>query len=192
MLKRTVKQQLQSTVQELKQELISESERFLAHKFREKHQYEVLKNKRENLKEGDVYIWQDFSENYTLKYGREVQSACYGASHQQVTLHTGVVYLEDQKQSFCTAAKSMRKDPAASMAHITPVLKKFLKPGSTTVHFQSDSPTTQYRSKTMFYFIVNYLPLVFPQITNLLQLHRSRTRERCPGWGGSCRQISCG
>ena len=35
----------------------------------------------------------DFSDNYVTKYANAVQSQHFGASQNQVTLHTGVLYL---------------------------------------------------------------------------------------------------
>lgn len=79
----------------------------------------------------------DFSENYGCKYSEEVQSAHFGASKGQVTLHTGVLYLNGlntvecqqgygkQKQkciSFCSMSDSLRHDAAAVRAHLLPLL----------------------------------------------------------------------
>ncbi|KAI0224425.1 hypothetical protein LSAT2_024589, partial [Lamellibrachia satsuma] len=89
----------------------------------------------------------DFSENYTCGYSREIQSIIFGASHQQATLHTGVLYLKGKTTSFCTISNSLRHDPVAIWAHLEPMFEhaKGTQPQLDTVHFVSDGPATQYR-----------------------------------------------
>ena len=65
---------------------------FLSHMFRNWHQVATLKTARSNLKEGEIYIVMDFSQDYTCKFGRKIQSLFYGALKSTLGLHTGVVY----------------------------------------------------------------------------------------------------
>ena len=97
----------------------------------------------------------DFSENYLCGYASEIQSVHFGASHQQATLHTGMLYVKDHKVPFCTISPSRRHDPPAIWAHMEPVfsLLKELDPYVSQLHFFSDGPTTQYRQKANFYFL---------------------------------------
>jgi len=125
------------------------------------------------LAANEIMILVDFSENYGCKYSEEVQSAHFGASKGQVTLHTGVLYLNGlntvecqqgygkQKQkciSFCSMSDSLRHDAAAVWAHLLPLLhlvkKQYVQVD--TVHFQSDGPTTQYRNKNNFYLFTHF------------------------------------
>ena len=103
----------------------------------------------------------DFSENYTCKFSSETQSVHFGASRQQASMHTGVIYTnhtdENGKQqvtSFCSISDDTRHGPSAIWAHITPVLKfvteKF--PEIVRIHFLSDGLTTQYRNRWNLYF----------------------------------------
>lgn len=150
---------------DLKTELTENQFSFMEHYFRQSHQFSTLKLVRSNLKEGDIFILQDFSQNYTCKYAREVQSHFYCASKQEVVLHTGVVYLpKGDMQSLCTVSKSLRHDPPAIMTHLIPVLDLVLTEGITRIHFQSDSPVTQYRNKAMFFLVCDFLPKLYPQI----------------------------
>lgn len=66
----------------------------------------------------------DFSENYLLLKLIIIQSVHFGGSHQQATLHTGVLYTaEDQSPlAFCSISPSRRHDPTAIWAHLDPVL----------------------------------------------------------------------
>lgn len=90
----------------------------------------------------------------------------FGGSRQQVTLHTGVMYYKDdydddegeiKHRSFCS--ENLRHDSSAIVAHLNCILNhaKSLKGNLKSIHFLSDSPTTQYRNKSMFYLILKQL-----------------------------------
>lgn len=168
-VKRTVKQDRSEPVMTLIQEIKESLPKFLSHTFRFSHQHEVLKEVKANLGPGDILIIMDFSENWKCKWADEVQSNYYGASKDSVTIHQGVVYYQDKVRSFCTLSLSPRKDAAGIGAHILPILQLHLQenPGVTSVHFCSDSPTTQYRNKETFYLFVRIIPAIFPQITSV-------------------------
>ncbi|CAD6222118.1 GSCOCG00011732001-RA-CDS, partial [Cotesia congregata] len=106
------------------------------------------------------------SENYSCKYGTEVQSVHFGASRTQCTLHTGMIYSQNFSQGFATLSQSLRHDPAAITAHLKQILNYYLLqlPNIKKIHFMSDGPTTQYRNRKMFYIITQYFPLCYPQI----------------------------
>ncbi|KAG8311696.1 hypothetical protein J6590_037306 [Homalodisca vitripennis] len=61
----------------------------MKHKFRVNNQSKFLKYVRTNLNDDEVFIVVDFSENYQLKYSSEIQSRHFGASNEQLALHTG-------------------------------------------------------------------------------------------------------
>ena len=52
------------------------------------------------IKEADACnMIVDFSENYKCGHTMAIQSSHFGASNQQLTLHTGVAYLKDKTHS---------------------------------------------------------------------------------------------
>lgn len=75
-----------------------------------------------------------------------------------------------EKQAFCTISDCNKHSPPNIMAHLIPVIRHFMetKPGITKLYLQSDSPTTQYRGKEMFYLTTQYLPTVFPALTSIV------------------------
>lgn len=78
----------------------------------------------QRVKEDEIIIIRDFSENYTCKMSEEIQSAHFGASKNQFTLHTGVIYLEEHDStSFCTLSPSISHDPGAIWAHLSPIIE---------------------------------------------------------------------
>ncbi|KAG6461401.1 hypothetical protein O3G_MSEX012609 [Manduca sexta] len=134
-------------------------------------QYNTIKMLKSTLSLAEAVIHVDFSENYSLKYNEEIQSVHFGGSCSQITLHTSVIYLLDPElgthktQSYCTLSECNRHDAAAIWAHLIPLIEYILdiSPMLDGLHFISDSPSSQYRNKHMFYAI-SQLYRDFPQI----------------------------
>jgi hypothetical protein len=148
-----VKSRISEAVKTLKERLCCELMQYSIHTYNIGHQYKELKNLRDHLKSNECVVLVDFSENYAAKYATEIQAVHFGASRSQVTLHTGVYYTAGLKTSFCTVSEINRHDPSAIWAHLKPILTDIQKKhiGIDTIHFISDSPSTQYRSvKNLF------------------------------------------
>ena len=64
------------------------------------------------------------------------------------------------RDRFCTVSENLRHNPSAICVHLDPIMAivKEKVPSFKTIHFLSDRPTTQYRSKKMFIFMATYLP----------------------------------
>lgn len=162
-----------STPQDALNEFESSIETFLKHEGRKFHQYSEIGTMKKNLKENEAAIHMDFSENYSLKYAEEIQAFHFGGSRKQISLHTVVVYVKKQncKQTssicFCSISESLNHEVAGIWAHLKPVLQ-FLKDNFKIdiLHFISDSPSGQYRNKTMFYFLACQLPKMYPTLTS--------------------------
>ncbi|XP_035269106.1 uncharacterized protein LOC118225154 [Anguilla anguilla] len=152
----TVKKKVPITEDELATQFQDRLFMFRRHIFNIRWQYNAYRNIKENLTSMDCLIHIDFSENYTCKYANEIQSVHFGGSHQQVTLHTGVLYVQDQPPiPFSTISPSRRHDPVAIWAHLDPILEmvKNQWPDVQHLHFFSDGPATQYKQKGNFYMI---------------------------------------
>lgn len=153
----TVKEKVFSTLSILVDEMNKElKNKFCRHVYNITHQYEKLKILKENIADKECIIHIDFSENYACKLNTEVQGMHFGASRNQASLHTGIVYLKDRSpMSFCSISDNTRHDPASIWAHLSPILQKIKteNPDIDTIHFISDGPTTQYRSRNNFYLL---------------------------------------
>lgn len=53
------------------------------HLYNIKHQYSALRHLRENMNDNEVIVHIDFSENYSCKYDKEIQSVHFGPSQTQ-------------------------------------------------------------------------------------------------------------
>ncbi|CAG4931876.1 unnamed protein product [Colias eurytheme] len=146
---------------------------FMAHCGRIKNHYASVKKIKEELSENECLIHVDFSENYNTKYGEEVQTVHFSGGRSQITLHTSVIYYKrgDQTipQSFCTISKSLRHDASAVWAHLVPIMEQINEdaPNVSTLHVVSDSPSTQYRNKKIFY-IITQLKIYLPKLRTVV------------------------
>lgn len=134
---------------------ITLTQKLARHVFNIKNQYKALRILKEKLSQSnkDCIIHIDFSENYSCQYGEEIQAVHFGSSHQQASLHTGIVYTRDEIMPFCTVSACTRHDPAGIWAHLDPILNHLRAtfPEIQNLHFVSDGPTTQYRNRNNFY-----------------------------------------
>lgn len=53
-----------------------------------KNQFSAISHLKRHLEVIEVIIHMDFSENYKCKYQTKIQSAHFGGSKSQITLHT--------------------------------------------------------------------------------------------------------
>jgi hypothetical protein len=120
-----------------------------------RHQFKLYRYMKETMEMHEAVIHIDFSENYVCRHAAQIQAAHFGASNQQVTIHTGVLYKTGCHESFATISPSLRHDPSSIWAHLKPILLKLREtnPEIVDLHFYSDGPTTQYRNKQNFYLL---------------------------------------
>lgn len=118
------------------------------------------------------------------KYESEIQSAHFGGSKAQLSLHTVIVHYkcndtsEILSKSFCTVSGNLRHDSAAVCAHLEPIIEEVKKmiPSLSIAHFLSDSVVNQYRNKTMFH-------LMGTQLSKLLKVNELRWHYSESGHG---------
>ena len=105
------------------------------------YQFRVYRTLRETMPPDSYMIHGDFSENFVGKYASEMQAVHFGGSQQQMTLHSGVLYLNNQTVPFCTISPSTQHDPPAIWAHLTPILQFFRSHVDVkTLHVFTDYP----------------------------------------------------
>jgi len=167
-VRKTVKKLCQGKLKELIERFNDHvAKKLCPHAWRVWRQSSALKDAKQDADAETVNIIVDFSENYNCKYARETQSTHFGASQIQVTLHTGVAYINNKPVSFCSVSPSYRHDPPAIWAHLLPVFEYLKKehPNLQTVNMWSDGPTTQYRNKHNFWLFNHLIHRFFPFAT---------------------------
>lgn len=140
--------------------VLSELTTFREHVHRVQNQYREMRRLRENLPEHDVLVWMDFAENYGCSSMEEVQSAYWNAA--MVSLHTMVVYFPEGSgkhiQSYIAVSDSLTHNAPTVyciLQKLIPILKEEC-PGLKRIHYLTDSPTSQYRNKTMFQAVCHH------------------------------------
>ena len=133
---------------------------FRSHVLRVQNQYREMRKLRENLPENEILLWMDFAENYSCSSVEEVQSAFWNV--EMVSLHTMVAYLpsncDKTKQCLVAASGSLQHNAAAVcciLQKCVPLLKEEV-PNLKCIHYLTDSPTSQYRNKTVFQFLCDH------------------------------------
>lgn len=129
---------------------------FRSHISRIAAQFKEQKYLKENLPPNHVYIHMDFAEDYRCRSQNEIQSAYW--SPTQVTIHPVVMYYkqpgsqESTHKSFVFISNESRHDATfiyTLIGKLVPLLKQVV-PNLQMVHYWTDSPTSQYRNKTIF------------------------------------------
>ncbi|CAH0407069.1 unnamed protein product [Chilo suppressalis] len=168
--KKTTKLQLQDLPRNLIKKLEDSLPRYLKHSLNVIVQYKNIDALKKSLTPKEVLIHMDFSENYNTKFHEEVQSRHFGSSPEQITLHTSVSYLIEPETgllktySMCTVSDCCRHDAEAIWAHVIPILEHVKDVTHIdTVHFLTDSPSSQYRNRKIFY-IISQLQQQFPEL----------------------------
>lgn len=167
---RTVKKKCSTTIDNFLEIFQSQSDAMLAHVQNIIHHYQTTSNMKQNLNENQALIHVDFSENYSCKYATEVQSVHFGASRNQISLHTGMFYTKNHKQGFATVSDTLDHGSYAIIAHIQPVIEHFLAqhPNIDELFFVSDSTCGQYRNRNTFYLLTQYMTNIFPQLSKVV------------------------
>lgn len=95
-----------------------------------------------------IIVHCDFSENYTCKYFREIQTCHFGDNKKQISLHAGVLYIGTDTVPFATISPDLQHDATAIWSHLYPILAEYTH--IKRIHFITDSPFSEYRNKGMF------------------------------------------
>lgn len=169
-VKVTRKCKIYCNLQQLKEKITLSVGPFMTHMYRVTHQSSFSKSMRTNLNKDEVFVIVDFSENYQFKYANEVQSRHFGASNEQLTLHTGAYFSlgeaneEDgspkiEVNTFCTVSTCNRHDAPAIWAHLSPILSRIKQDHGHVkkLHILSDGPTKQYRNKSNLHLFCHFM-----------------------------------
>ena len=133
--------------------ILKEIDDFREHVVRVSSQYKAQTPLKENLKDRHVAIHLHFAEDYRCMLQEEVQSAYWNTS--TVTLRPAVVYFchaDRVKVNFVFVSNKTRHDTTYIFALLKKLIPQvnFLVPNVTHYRFFSNSPTSQYRNKTVF------------------------------------------
>lgn len=168
---------------------------FSEHVTRMKKQYAEIRSIKQQLPKNHVLVHMDFAENYQCKSMEEVQSAYWNMAF--VTLHPAVVYRpgegdEDlQHENRVYISNDLNHNSAAVVTFVKDLIEKIKEenPDVACVHYWTDSPTSQYRNKSIFYLVANHESLFgLKAIWNYFEAGHGK--GPCDGIGGSTKRCA--
>lgn len=153
---------IQSTLNEVKEDLFKQLTPFSRHVYDSKCQHRELRHLKENLPEGEVIIHEDFSENYSIKQQREIMSAHWASN--TVTIFTVMVYYRETAgelkfKSYAIVSDDLSHDKRCVYSFnkwILEDLRITLQHPVTYVHYWSDGAASQFKSRYNFDNILHH------------------------------------
>lgn len=126
-------------------------------------QYHAYQSVKDNLKENEILVHVDFSENYDNKQQHAIQSAYFG--YQSFSIYTVCAYVRENNQTVCHSYALINETTdhnAASVFRLNSFLIALLKEKFSfdTIHFFSDGCAAQFRSKHVFLYLAQYDPSI--------------------------------
>lgn len=138
-----------------------EFDTFVTHVKRVSEQYKAVKQMKDALPENHVLVQMDFSENYNCQTMEEIQSAYWNSS--MVTLHPTIIYYKNTSGNLCHkslvfVSEVLHHNAAMVSAIVNDVvgISKEYVTDLKQVHFWTDSPSSQYRNKSVFDLISRF------------------------------------
>ena len=168
---------------------------FKEHAIRARTQYAEVRRLKENLYPGHSVVIMDFSENFVCDYLEEVQSSYY--NKPSVSLHPVVIYFKDEtdgslKHKSYIYCSDDTDHKAAAIFTIMRKLNEDLNvdlPLIDTLHYVSDSPTSQYRNKTLFQVVAHHQTL-FGKKATWTYMEAGHGKGASDGVGGSSKRLA--
>ena len=167
--------------------------KFREHVDRVQTQFLEIRNLKMILPENHVICQMDYAENYLCSHHDEIQSAYFDKT--PVTLHPMVVYycvqeeLLHQSYVMVSDVTSHAAGTVFSFLHgLIPQIKELL-PAVDTIHYVTDSPTSQYRNKHIFYLISSHAT-EFGINCSWQYMEAGHGKGPCDGVGGTAKRMA--
>ena len=102
-----------------------------------------------------LFVQMDFAEDYKCSTQNEVQLAYWNSTH--VTIHSTVIYYKQNNSFVHKRAVYIPDEKHHSVPKMYAILQKLvptieeLVPSTKAIHYWTDSPTSQHRTKSIFY-----------------------------------------
>ena len=158
-------------------------------------QYEQIRKVRSDMQPGtECTIQMDYAENYNCVYQDEIGAVHY--DRNQVSLHPMVIHYRDdtdtlQHISIVGVTEERSHTIATTMAFIQSIQIKVkaILPKLNTVPCITDSPSSQYRNKTVVALLANHKKM-FGTAASWQWLEAGHGKGPCDGVGGSVKKMA--
>ena len=174
----------------MKEEIVE----FKDHVERVKNQYNQVKQLKEILPSNHAMVQMDFAEDYKCQSQDEIQSAYWNAT--QVTLHPTVVYYKEENTLEHKSFVFVSDEPAHNASTVFAILEKLVPeikkivPNVDMVHYWIDSPTSQYRNKSIFSIVCNHRNWLDGGGAIWNYFEAGHGKGRCDGIGGTAKRLA--
>lgn len=165
---------------------------FVGHVSRVTDQYASIKKMKDTLPANHALVQMDFSENYNCQTMEEIQSAYWNAS--MVTLHPTVLYFkttdnELQHKSLVFVSEVLHHNAAMVSVIVKKIVEQAKRcvPDLKGLHFWTDSPSSQYRNKSLF-DIVKRFELLYGCRASWHYFESGHGKGPCDGVGGTTKR----
>ena len=182
------------TKHEFLSHLRENTNQFVEHVRRMRNQYEQIRILKQQLPPNHAVVHMDFAENYSCKSMQEIQSAYWNQTG--VTLHPTVIYTKSQDdtlqhRSLVLISDDLNHNANAVVTFVKQIVfeAKDINPQLEHIHYWSDSPTSQYRNKTIFHLIANH-EQQFDLKANWNYFEAGHGKGPCDGLGGSTKRLA--
>ena len=152
--------EVESESTQFKEDMKMQTKAFTEHVDRVREQYSQIKKLKENIQENEVIVQMDFAENFSCRSLDEIQTAYWNQT--SVTIHPVVAYYRKNGElchkSLVFVSDEISHSSGTVMAFIdklVPALKA-INNQFTVIHYWTDSPSSQYRNRFIFYLVANH------------------------------------
>ena len=157
-------------------------------------QYEQVRELKSNLEPlKEVTCQMDYSENWAGKYPEEITSVYF--DNDQISLHPMVLHYKDeqgelQTKSYVGISPDTTHTMPCTYAFIAGLLGRVLDtlPNLNTIHFITDSPSSQYRNRNVIELVRRFPNLFGGMIATWNWLESGHGKGPCDGVGGSIKK----
>ena len=166
---------------------------FNEHVNRVKEQYSQVRALKENLPVDEIMLQMDFAENFSCRSLNEIQTAYWNQS--SVTLHPIVAYYKEgetlKHQSFVVVSDTMSHSASTVCAFLDKLMPclKLIKPNLKTIHYWTDSPSSQYRNRYIFYTLANHESM-YQVKARWNYFEAGHGKGPCDGLGGTAKRMA--
>ena len=182
------------TKEEFRKVFKKKLEEFRPHQQRVEDIFNVQKTLKQNLADNDVIVYLDYSENWVTVYKREISEQFF--NNKQMTFLPFVLYYKEDTQlkhkSFALITEETSHMASTTIVGIIRLLRyiKQIKPELRRVFFISDSPGSQFRNKTVAFFMSQFCILNKDIEGVWVWMEAGHGKSPCDGVGGALKKAA--
>ena len=165
------------------------------HSFRAQNQHRVVREVREGMSATECTVQMDFSENWMVSFPESPQAVYY--AKDPVTLHPAVIHYKDKdgntKHHSLALCTNDRKHDAGAILAFMLKIREFIDehlPNCTTIHYSSDSPSSQYRNRFIFSILCKHAQLFGGIQATWTYYEAGHGKGPCDGIGASAKRVA--